>query len=223
MRKSKPDIIRIYDAIAENFDATRNYPWPDIKKFSEILSPGQLVLDLGCGNGRDIRFLEEKGLRVVGLDFSIGQLASVQKRANDSPLLVMGDVVQLPFRGSIADAVLLSAVLHHIPQAGERVMALNEAYRCLKPGGLCLTGVWSAEQKKFKDNLAQAKIEFQHEWEPGDAILDWSMLDGRIFQRYYHLFTEKEFGKLLAATDFTVQESWFSADNHYAVLRKEES
>ncbi len=221
MRKSKPDIIRTYNAIAENFDVTRNYPWPDIKKFSEILSPGQLVLDLGCGNGRDLRFLEEKGMKVIGLDISAGQLASVQKRANDSPLLVIGDVVQLPLRDDTADAILLSAVLHHIPQAGERVMALKEAYRCLKSGGLCLAGVWSAEQKKFKGNLAQAKIEFQHDWEPGDILLDWKMPDGRVFQRYYHLFTEKEFGRLLASTEFVTQDKWFSADNYYAILRKQ--
>ncbi len=220
MRKSKPDIARTYDAIAENFDVTRYHPWPDIRRFSDLLSAGQLVLDLGCGNGRDMRLMEEKGLRTVGLDFSSGQLSSVRKRADGSTLLVMGDVVKLPFRDCIADAVLLSAVLHHIPDAGERVLALREAYRCLKPGGLCLAGVWSAEQPKFKENLGQAKIEFQHDWEPGDIVLDWNMPDGRVFQRYYHLFTEKEFERLLASTEFAVHEKWFSADNHYAVLKK---
>lgn len=154
------------------------------------------------------------------MDFSVGQLSSILRKRGEVQV-VMGDVVQLPFRNDIADAALLSAVLHHVPDASERVLALREAHRCLKPGGLCLAGVWSAEQKKFKDNLAQAKIEFQHDWEPGDVLLDWNMPDGRVFQRYYHLFTEKEFGKLLASTEFVIQDKWFSADNHYAILRKQ--
>ena len=220
MRKSKDDIIRTYDAIAENFDVTRYLPWPDTKKFAEHFSPSQLILDLGCGNGRDMRYFEEKGMEVIGLDFSVGQLSSVLRRADARPSLVMGDIVNLPFISGFADGALLGAVLHHIPKAGERVMALKEAHRCLKPGGLCLAGVWAAEQPKFKDNLAQAKIEFQHDWEPGDIVLDWNMPDGRVFKRYYHLFTEKEFDKMIAASGFTVVERWFSADNHYAILSK---
>jgi SAM-dependent methyltransferase len=220
MKKSKRDIILTYDAIAENFDATRFHPWPDIKKFSETLSPGQLVLDLGCGNGRDLRFLEERGLKVIGLDFSSGQLLSVIGKGCDADV-IQGDVVSLPFRDGTGDAALLSAVLHHIPDAGERSLALREAHRCLKPGGLCLVGVWSAEQRKVRENIARAKEEFQDGWEPGDALVDWKMPDGRIFQRYYHLFTEKEFERLLASTEFGIQERWFSTDNHYAILCKE--
>ncbi|MDD4307257.1 MAG: class I SAM-dependent methyltransferase [Thermoplasmata archaeon] len=220
MRKSKDDIIRTYDAIAENFDVTRYHPWPDTRKFSEHFSPGQLILDLGCGNGRDMRLFEEKGIGTVGLDFSGGQLSSVRKRAKGPVSLVMGDVVNLPFRSGFADGALLGAVLHHIPDAGERLGALKEAHRCLKPGGLCLAGVWAAEQPKFKDNLAQAKIEFQHDWEPGDIVLDWNMPDGRVFKRYYHLFTEKEFDRLIAGSGFEIFERWFSAENHYAILKK---
>jgi ubiquinone/menaquinone biosynthesis C-methylase UbiE len=220
MKKSKDSIIRTYDAIAENFDATRYLPWPDTKRFAEHFSPGQLVLDLGCGNGRDLRYFEGRGIKVAGLDFSLGQLSTARRKPDSQPSLVLGDVVQLPFKGSMADGALLGAVLHHIPAAGERTMALNEALRCLKPGGLCLAGVWAAEQAKFKDDLVQGKFEFQHDWEPGDMLLDWKMPDGRVFKRYYHLFTEKEFDRLLAGSGFDVAERWFSCDNHYAVLKK---
>ena len=51
-------------------------------------------------------------------------------------------------------------------------------------------------------------------------LLDWKMPDGRIFKRYYHLFSEKEFDDMLAGTDFVVIERFYSCDNHYAVLRK---
>jgi len=54
----------------------------------------------------------------------------------------------------------------------------------------------------------------------GDMLLDWKLPDGRVFKRYYHLFAEKEFDKLLVESNFEVEERFYSAENHYAVLRK---
>ena len=220
MRKTKTAVMKTYDAIADNFDITRYKPWPDTIRFAEHFSAGQHILDLGCGNGRDLRYFEEKGLKVTGLDLSKGQLSVVSQRAVSVPSIVQGDVANLPFRDNIADGAIIVATLHHLPEPEQRAMALNEAYRCLRPGGLCLAGVWAAEQPKFRENIGQAKHEFQHDWEPGDMLLDWKMPDGRIFKRYYHLFSEKEFDKMLAATDFEIAERTYSCDNHYAILRK---
>ncbi len=218
--KDKASVIRTYDAIAHDFDVTRHRPWPDSVRFSERFSAGDLILDLGCGNGRDLRFFEEKGMHVIGLDISAGQLEIVRQRSENVPSLIQADVTHLPFRNSIATGALLVATLHHIPDPGERLAALNEAHRCLIPGGHCLVGVWAAEQTKFKDNMAQAKMEFQHEWAPGDMLLDWKLPDGRVFPRYYHLFSEKEFDKLLAESEFEAEERFYSAENHYAILKK---
>ena len=224
MKKSKSAVKEVYDAIAQDFDITRYKPWPDTIRFAERFSPGNHILDLGCGNGRDLRFFEEQGFRVTGLDISGGQLFTVRKRAvsegKSLPDVLQGDVASLPFQDNTADGAILVATLHHLPEPGQRKAALEEAYRVLKPGGLCLVGTWAAEQPKFKDNMAQAKEEFQHDWEPGDMLLDWKMPDGRIFKRYYHLFSEKEFDGLLAGTDFEVLERFFSVDNHYAILRR---
>jgi len=220
MKKDKASIIRTYDSIADDFDATRYKPWPDTVQFAEMFSPGQLMLDLGCGNGRDLRHLQDKGIKVIGMDISSGQLTVVRRRATEAPDVVQGDVTNLPFRDCTAHGAILVATLHHIPDSGERLAALHEVHRCLMPGGLCLVGVWAAEQAKFKDNIARAKMEFQHDWEPGDMLLDWKLPDGRVFQRYYHLFSEKEFDGLLAESDFDVEERFYSAENHYAVLRK---
>ncbi|MFO7619006.1 MAG: class I SAM-dependent methyltransferase [Thermoplasmata archaeon] len=220
MKKSKPSVIQTYDAIADDFDETRYKPWPDTIRFSERFSPGQLVLDLGCGNGRDLRFFGDRGIRVIGLDMSPGQLGVVRRRSADVANVIQGDVTQLPLRGEIAHGAILVATLHHIPDAGERLAALNEVHRCLLPGGHCLLGVWAAEQAKFKDNIRLAREEFQGDWEPNDMLLDWKLPDGRVFQRYYHLFSEKEFDKLLAESNFEVEERFYSAENHYAVLKK---
>ncbi len=220
MRKSKQDVMRVYDSIAEDFDIKRYKPWPDTIRFAERFTPGQHILDLGCGNGRDLRYFEEQGMKVTGLDISKGQLQVIRQRANSVPFIAQGDAASLPFTDNNFEGTICVATLHHLPEPAQRVATLKEIHRVLKPGGLLLLGVWAAEQKKFKDNVAKAKEEFQHDWEPGDMLLDWKMPDGRIFKRYYHLFTEKEFDDMLAGTDFEVLERFYAADNHYAVLSK---
>jgi hypothetical protein len=54
----------------------------------------------------------------------------------------------------------------------------------------------------------------------GDMLLDWKLPDGRVFKRYYHLFFEKEFDNLLSESQFDVVERFYSAENHYAILKK---
>ncbi len=78
--KSKPSIIETYDAIAEHFDITRYKPWPETIKFADKLEPGSVVLDMGCGNGRNLRFMVSKGMRVLGIDISTGQLELARTR-----------------------------------------------------------------------------------------------------------------------------------------------
>lgn len=39
-------------------------------QFISLLKPGASVLDVGCGAGLKSKYLSEKGLQVVGIDFS---------------------------------------------------------------------------------------------------------------------------------------------------------
>lgn len=41
------------------------------KKFINLLKPGSLILDAGCGSGRDSRFFMKQGFRVEAIDASI--------------------------------------------------------------------------------------------------------------------------------------------------------
>ena len=135
-------------------------------------------------------------------------------------MLVRGDVASLPFREGIANGAVLAATLHHLPSPDERLKALDEVHRCLAKDGLCLVGVWARDQPKFEKNFLYAKENLGNEWEPGDMLLDWKLPDGRVFKRYYHMFSEEEFDGLLEASLFILERRWFSCDNHCAVLKK---
>jgi ubiquinone/menaquinone biosynthesis C-methylase UbiE len=107
------------------------------------LTPGQRVLDLGCGEGRHvIAACALDGVDAVGVDLSLDDLATARQRMQafatdngpDTPLfaLLAGDALRLPFADATFDAVICSEVLEHIP---DYRAALVEIQRVLKPGG----------------------------------------------------------------------------------------
>lgn len=48
----KEYVHRVYDAIASHFSSTRHSPWPRVCDFLSSLSPGSVLADVGCGNGK---------------------------------------------------------------------------------------------------------------------------------------------------------------------------
>jgi SAM-dependent methyltransferase len=92
------------------------------------LAPGQLVLDVGCGNGDYLRALESKGVSVVGCDLSFGMV-----RAAGHPSAICADVCCLPFAASMFNVVMAPHMLYHVE---DRHTAITEIGRVLRSEGL---------------------------------------------------------------------------------------
>ena len=125
-----------YDAIGARFienarNRARTGPWLD--RFAAGLSPGSIVVDVGAGPGMDAEALRQRGLRVVGIDFSMGMLRSGV--AEFPGARVQGDARRLPFASGVASGVWANASLLHLKSA-DAAPALREARRILRPGGL---------------------------------------------------------------------------------------
>jgi SAM-dependent methyltransferase len=99
------------------------------------ISPGDRVLDVGCGPGnfsRDFARAAGEGL-VVGVDASETMLSEAVKRGGDANLaFVRGDACDLPFDDGAFDAVCCFAALYLIEEPAK---ALEEIVRVLAPGG----------------------------------------------------------------------------------------
>jgi SAM-dependent methyltransferase len=97
---------------------------------------GGCVLDLGCGFGRHLLALRERGLAAVGLDRS----ADLLRHADPSLAghLVRGDFRALPFRARRFDAVLMLFSSFGYFEDAENARALAELARVLAPGGLAV-------------------------------------------------------------------------------------
>ncbi len=221
----KSQLIETFDKIAPHFDITRYKPWPESKRFISTLPIKSMVLDLGCGNGRNSIYLAKEGMRVIGIDFSRGLIKIAKnkmewKEVLDRVNLIHGDIASLPLKNDIVDAVLYIATLHHLPTSKERLQSLKEVARCLKSKGRALVSAWAQEQEKFNDELKVSKDKKEDGFEYGDIFLPWKMKDGRVFQRYYHLFSKDEFQDMIEKSGLEEVRIFFSSDNHYAELRK---
>lgn len=100
------------------------------------VKPGERVLDIGCGNARDIARIAQCGGQVIGVDISSGMVTAAKQELERIGMsgitLQVGDATCLDFPDACFDKVLCSEVIEHIPDAGQ---ALREMRRVLKPGG----------------------------------------------------------------------------------------
>ncbi|MGE0564818.1 MAG: class I SAM-dependent methyltransferase [Pseudolabrys sp.] len=93
--------------------------------------PGARVVDLGCGSGVFTDVLHKRGFDSTGVDLS-PRLVSVARRSHPDIEFIEGDVERLPFPDASFDGVLLSGLVHHLP---DRSRCAAEVFRILKPGG----------------------------------------------------------------------------------------
>jgi SAM-dependent methyltransferase len=107
------------------------------------ISPGEQVLDMGCGAGRHAFELYRRGAHVVAFDRDEKELAAVatmfgamelegEAPAGASARTVTGDALSLPFPDDSFDKIVAAEVLEHIP---DDMAAMAELLRVLKPGG----------------------------------------------------------------------------------------
>lgn len=136
------------------------------------ISPGDAVLDIGCGGGRHAFELFRRGGRVTALDLNADDVATVNgmfeamRLAGEAPpgasaVAVRGDARRLPFPDGTFAVIVLSEVLEHIPD-DHGVIA--EAARVLRPGGTLAVTVprWWPERICWALSDAYHQVEGGH-------------------------------------------------------------
>ena len=96
---------------------------------------GQIVLDAGCGTGRYLRELGERGARVIGMDLSPAMLDRARELTRR---IARADIRALPFDAMSIDLVVCGLALGDV---AELELALSEIARVLRPGGRVIYSV----------------------------------------------------------------------------------
>ncbi|TKA12600.1 class I SAM-dependent methyltransferase [Actinacidiphila oryziradicis] len=125
--------VAYWDAAA----ATKAFTHPVHLPWLDGVSRHAAVLDYGCGYGRTMAVLEQRGFdNLAGVDASSGMIA----RARDLHPAMRFDVLDAPPTLTVPDAgvdvTLLFAVLTCVPGDDAQRALVGELARVLKPGGL---------------------------------------------------------------------------------------
>ncbi len=106
--------------------------------FERYLPRTGRILEAGCGLGRWVVWLRQRGYPVVGFDLSADALATVHAHVPDVPV-ARTDLFAIPVADATFDAVISLGVVEHAEDGPLR--ALRELRRVVRPDGVLLLSV----------------------------------------------------------------------------------
>ncbi len=207
-----------YERLAGPFSDSRAGPWQGWTRLLSHLGDSDplSVLDLGCGNGRFARFLDEhleRPLSYLGID----QSAALIRCARDDLAGIAGVTVRQadlldPEDLGCHDLIVAFGLMHHLPGFHSRRALMQRAAASLRPGGLLAVTFWQlAGKERFRRRIIpwreQAAID-ESQLEEGDMLLRWTQ--GGEGVRYCHHTSPEEADGLAASTDLTIVDRYLA-------------
>jgi ubiquinone/menaquinone biosynthesis C-methylase UbiE len=221
----------VWDSIAKGWTGWRNKERKDIVRFSNDWKPGK-ILDIGCGNGRNLLYFAKRGFEVYGLDFSKEMVEQAKEMFKKNKIeikekqLIVADMRNIPFENENFDYVISVASLHHLPKKDHQE-AIEEIKRVLKRNGECIISVWN--KYSFK------RIGF---WFcPKEVFIDWKKREIeevkeenqkkkkeaiKVYKRYYYLFSYDELKNLLLQNGLSIKKESGRFDENITFLVKKD-
>jgi tRNA (uracil-5-)-methyltransferase TRM9 len=225
---------RFYEERAAEFSATRERPWTGwtelLDRVEPLLTRPPSVLDVGCGNGRFARFLEQRGLSPFsywGIDASLLALDEARSRfgARDDRFFLRHDFVEAEFpvpaelSQKLFDLVAVFGVLHHVPGRLERLSLARKLARKLASGGVLVLTAWRFDRYErfvrrlltWREYLDLTGIDLDvSDLERGDYVMTWGAAPPGF--RYCHALQEDEEEEIVRALDLELVAR-FDAEN----------
>lgn len=142
-----------YDRISHNYRAdTFDFDSPGYKvfltEFEQHLTPGDRVLDLGCGCGIPVSEYLSHNYAVTGVDISQAQVSRARALAPGA-LFVCGDMAEAAFPNASFEAVVSFYAVIHVP-VEQHLDLFERVSRWLVGGGFFLATlgqtVWTGTQ-----------------------------------------------------------------------------
>ena len=120
---------------------------------------GTRILESGCGAGRWVRFLQDRGRKMIGLEYSHETVEMVKRHWPDLDI-VEGDCERSPFPDGSFDGALSFGVVEHWMEGPQR--PLLELLRVLRPGAKayisvpCFNSIRRLKRALLWDEVTQA-------------------------------------------------------------------
>lgn len=194
---------KTYDSVAENFTKSRLKKDKIVELFFKHHKPKDKILDLGCGSGRALIYLNKQGFlknpknSYLGIDYS-AELLKLAKKYSTSILTSM-KAAQIKFKKQNLlnlnlkdkfDYILALASLHHL-EPKNHPLVFERIYETLKNNGKFIGYVWSPDKTQISK---WTKIGDQEYLKPWNDHSGPKML--------IHLFKKDELKNLLKSAGF---------------------
>ena len=195
-----------FDQIAPGWYHLRHWSiFPkELKALAKRWQKGRL-LNLGCAHGPDFLPFRE-GFELYGVDFSSEMIKMARRYTDKLHLAVrlkVADVRELPYPDESFDWAIAVATYHHLRDEEERLRALRDLKRVLRPGGEAFITVWNHWQPRF--------------WfKPKEVTVPWQQKEKTI-HRYYYLFSYGEMEKLVRKAGLSVLKSFPESSYRYPI------
>lgn len=193
-------LLLVGNAVMRSFRRTDHVVLPMVDLLS---GDHDLVLDAGCGSGRTTIALARilKSGRVVGLDrFDAGYIDDGGRALLDHNLelaglagkvqVQTGDLTAMAFADNHFDAAVSTHVYDHLGR--QKLTALVETHRVLKPGGRFLMAVWVPGLTMFAvANVLSLFLTTKTQWRALAGRAGFRVLDEGMFNHAWFVLLEK--------------------------------
>ncbi len=173
--------IETYNNIAPGYvvNTRDSQPQREFNAFCQYVVSSGLVLDAGCGGGRDCQAFVERGFKVIGIDLSEKMLQIAQASVKNCAF-IQADLRKIPLDDGSVDGIWCCASLLHLKHS-EVPKALIEFRRVLKKDAICCILVKEGSGDEFvQDDLSQG------------------------LQRFYSYFQEDDLCQLCLSLNFSI-------------------
>lgn len=108
-------------------DDLKDLKLPFSKRFKEVIEENNTALDIACGGGTVLTYVDELGITATGVDISKNAVAKVNEKFDT----YVASASELPFEDEAFDVSYFLDGMEHIPVEIED-SALNESFRVAK-------------------------------------------------------------------------------------------
>jgi ubiquinone/menaquinone biosynthesis C-methylase UbiE len=196
------NVKNVYEVIAEHFNEKRFSLWDWVESFLDAFPSGSLIYDIGCGPGRNIR----EGM--IGVDNCDNFLKICQEKGKT---VLKGSMTSLPLESNSGIGMICIAAFHHLKTEQDRLLALSEFKRVLKPKSRILISIWSIKQGVETKGNRKLKFEYGHN------LVPWNN-KGQIYQRYYYIFKIDEIKELFEKSELKIINYFWNHGNEVFIL-----
>ena len=152
---------------------------------------GTRLLDAGCGTGRSLVPLVERGYDATGCDGAAEMLAVAERKLGDRARLVRADLVDLPVLGAFDLVMCLNDVLNCVLDPDDLARVLENLAANLAPGGIlvCDANLVTAYRETFATTHLRDRGDCLHVW-CGEATPDFP--EGEVATALHEIFVRGE-------------------------------